>query len=363
MSDKEFTNALNNAIIDSHPTLLEQLNESQMIEHLQKLQNTPNTPNTPNTQEINPSSDTSSTGQRRRSLTGATSSTTPPSFNIDTLVGFCKEKGFIFPSSEIYGGIKGFFDYGHYGVQLKRNIIDAYFSFFVTKRENIISQDGSIISNPNVWKASGHVDKFNDPILITRSNLKYRADHFLEETMNISTEGMTNEKIFEIIQSNNLKYGGDDIVSVEHMNLMFASQTGAPSVSSVSSASSTSLNPYNVGKTQSNDNTVYLRPETCQNIFCNAKYLANVNRLSLPFGITQIGKVFRNEIAPKNFIFRCREFEQMEMEYFFNPSTECIELSAKHKTFGIECKFANGITQFVELNTLLGKNIDFDHHV
>lgn len=303
-----------------------------MIEQLQK--NTPN--NTP--------------------ITPITLSDTP-TFNIDTIVGFCKEKGFIFPSSEIYGGIKGFFDYGHYGVQLKRNIIDAYFSFFVTKRENIISQDGSIISNPNVWKASGHVDKFSDPILITK-NLKYRADHFLEEMLNVSTEGMTNQKIFDLIKSNNLKYAGEDIISVENMNLMFASQTGAPSNPSNPSNPSTVSTHLN-----NNDNTVYMRPETCQNIFCNAKYLANVNRLSLPFGITQIGKVFRNEIAPKNFIFRCREFEQMEMEYFFNPSTECTDITDKHKKIIIVCKFANDVSQLIHLQDLLNLNLLNSHHL
>ncbi len=210
---------------------------------------------------------------------------------------YCKDKGFVFPSSEIYGGISGFFDYGHLGVQLKKNIVDSYWRNFVLKNENIISQDGSIISHPRVWKASGHTENFSDPIIYTK-NHRYRADHFIEESLNIPADGMSVEEITAIIEAKKLKYQGEEITSVESKNLMLSTTVGTETLA-------------------------YLRPETCQAIFCNAKYLATINRLNLPFGIVQIGKAFRNEIALRNFIFRCREFEQMEMEYFFDPLTVC----------------------------------------
>jgi glycyl-tRNA synthetase len=228
---------------------------------------------------------------------------------------YCKDKGFVFPSSEIYGGISGFFDYGHLGVQLKKNIIDSYWRNFVLKNENIISQDGSIISHPRVWAASGHIENFSDPIICTK-NHRYRADHFIEESLNIAADGLSVEEIQNLIRKNNLKYLGEEIISVERKNLMLSTNVG----------------------TETGNNT-YLRPETCQAIFCNAKYLANVERLTIPFGIVQIGKAFRNEIAPRNFIFRCREFEQMEMEYFFDPFSKCDK--PINLELPVQCLFSN----------------------
>ena len=218
--------------------------------------------------------------------------------DLQEFTAYCKSKGFVFPSSEIYGGLSGFFDYGHLGTLLKKNIIDSYWRNFVLKHENIIGQDASIISNPTVWHASGHVEQFADPIIITK-NHRYRADHFVEEKLNIPTDGLSVEQLMTLIEENDLKYEGEKVISVERKNLMLTTYVG------------TSTEP------------AYLRPETCQAIFCNAKYLANMERLSLPFGICQVGKAFRNEIAPRNFIFRCREFEQMEMEYFFDPFSKC----------------------------------------
>ena len=273
--------------------------------------------------------------------------------SLEQIISYCKSKGYIFPSSEIYGGIKGFFDYGHVGVQLKKNIIDSYFSNFVWRNDNIIAQDGSIISNPNVWKASGHVDMFDDPILITENNKKERADHFIEETLKIPADGMSTDEIMKLIRDNNLTYEGEKIVRVEKMNLMFSSKM------------SKIVDEKNEKKDEKKDDgLVYLRPETCQNIFCNAKYLAEINRLSLPFGIVQVGKVFRNEIAPRNFIFRCREFEQMEMEYFYNPNKECSSiLTEDHLQFNIDCKFASSVTENINLSLLKDRKLVNDCHL
>jgi glycyl-tRNA synthetase len=246
---------------------------------------------------------------------------------------YCKDKGFVFPSSEIYGGISGFFDYGFKGVQLKKNIIDSYWRNFVLKNENIIGQDGSIISHPRVWSASGHVENFSDPIIHTK-NHRYRADHFIEDELCIPADGMSDQDIRDLIKLNNLTYEGEEIISVERKNLMLSTS---------------------VGTGTETGNLTYLRPETCQTIFCNAKYLANVERLTLPFGIVQIGKAFRNEISPRNFIFRCREFEQMEMEYFYDPFSKCsknIELNLSVKCLLSESNKTEDIT-FQELIVII----------
>jgi glycyl-tRNA synthetase len=262
---------------------------------------------------------------------------------MEMLVGYCKEKGFVFQSSDIYGGLGGFFDYGHLGTQLKRNILSEYWKYFVLKRENIIGQDSSIISNPTVWKASGHLDNFDDPIIITSpSKLTARADHFIEEKLKICVDGLSCDKLLEIIKENNLKYEGETVDTVTKKNLMFSTITGT---------------------SDSTQQTVYLRPETCQAIFCNARLLANINRLSLPFGIAQVGKAFRNEISPKNFIFRCREFEQIEMEFFHNPSVPCESITDKHTNFEIGCLFANNISENIRLGTLLDKKLLSDYHL
>ena len=333
--------------------------------------------------------------------------THPNHTTLEQIISYCKSKGYIFPSSDIYGGIKGFFDYGHVGVQLKKNIIDSYFSNFVWRNENIIAQDGSIISNPNVWKASGHVDMFDDPVLITENGKKERADHFIEETLKIPADGMSTNEIFKLIKDNNLTFEGEKVIGIEKMNLMFSTKISKISVdkktSSPESLNETkireiafdlwkkrgcpigspdidwkkaqtmleeSTNNHKHQKQQENkhqndsDNIAYLRPETCQNIFCNAKYLAEINRLALPFGIVQVGKVFRNEIAPRNFIFRCREFEQIEMEYFYNPNKECPGLlTDEHLNFNVDCKFSSNVTENIQLSELKNRQLVNDYHL
>jgi glycyl-tRNA synthetase len=222
---------------------------------------------------------------------------------IEELASFCKKKGFVFQAGEIYGGLAGFFDFGPLGVELKNNIKREYWKKFVHKREDIFGQDGSIITNPKVWKASGHVETFGDMLLTTKdTKTKLRADHFIEDELKIPGDTLTPKEIEELIVKNNLKFKGEDFeLPIQFFSGMLQTQIGA-----------------DITK----QNTAYLRPETAQSIFPNFRIIADVSRGTLPFGITQIGKAYRNEISPRDFIFRCREFEQIEMEYFFNPQTK-----------------------------------------
>ncbi|MFW6220584.1 MAG: glycine--tRNA ligase [Nanoarchaeota archaeon] len=222
--------------------------------------------------------------------------------SIEELSTFCKKKGFVYQSSEIYGGISGFFDFGNLGVELNNNIKSYWWKTFVKNRDDIFGMDGSIITNRKVWEASGHVDNFMDLIITcSKCNEKIRADHFIEDTLKIPTDGFSAEKINELILKNNLKCFkcGGKFKQVNDFNLMFK----------------TTIGPKN-----NNDNISYLRPETAQLIFTNFKLIADNNRAKLPFGIAQIGKAFRNEISPRDFLFRAREFEQMEIEYFIHPN-------------------------------------------
>jgi glycyl-tRNA synthetase len=220
--------------------------------------------------------------------------------SLKDITNFCKRKGFVFQAAQIYGGLSGFFDFGPLGCELKNNIKELYWKKFIQKRADMVGQDGSIITNPTVWKASGHVDCFADLVLTTKdTKTKLRADHFIEDELKISTDGMKAVEIQELIDKHNLKYNGEGFEPIEDFNLMFKTQIGAKTDSS---------------------SIAYLRPETCQSIFPNFKLIYEGQRLKLPFGIAQIGKAFRNEISPRDFIFRVREFEQGEIEYFFNPN-------------------------------------------
>lgn len=236
--------------------------------------------------------------------------------SIEDMATFCKKKGFIFQAAEIYGGLSGFFDFGPLGVELKNNLKSLYWKKFVQKKEDIFGQDGSIITNPKVWKASGHLDTFGDLLLTTKdSKTKLRADHFIEDELNILADGMSSEDIMNLIKKHDLKYNGEEFLDIKMFRGMFETQVGADA---------------------SKDTTAYLRPETAQSIFPNFRIIADTSRAKLPFGIAQIGKAFRNEISPRDFIFRCREFEQMELEYFYNSDSECKEFSEKHKNTKIQ---------------------------
>jgi len=204
----------------------------------------------------------------------------PDAQRMEKIVSLCKRRGFIFQSSEIYGGLNGCWDYGPLGVELKRNLKNYWWRVMVHERENIVGMDGSILMNRAVWKASGHEDTFTDPMVDCRScKARLRADQVIDKK--------------GIQQCPNC--GGKDLTAPRAFNLMFKTFVGA---------------------TEDESSVTYLRPETAQSIFVQFKNVLEVSRKKLPFGIAQIGKAFRNEINPRNFTFRSREFEQMELEYF-----------------------------------------------
>src|SRR6266851_5181690 len=199
---------------------------------------------------------------------------------MEKIVSLCKRRGFIFQSSEIYGGLNGLWDYGPLGVELKRNLKNYWWRVMVHERDDVVGMDGSILMNRAVWKASGHEDTFTDPMVDCRScKARLRADQIVEK------KGAKQCPVC----------GGKDLTEPRSFNLMFKTYMGA---------------------TEDESSVTYLRPETAQAIFVQFKNVLDVSRKKLPFGIAQIGKAFRNEINPRNFTFRSREFEQMELEYF-----------------------------------------------
>lgn len=218
---------------------------------------------------------------------------------IDELATFCKRKGFVYPNSEIYGGMSGFFDYGPLGVELKNNIKQEWWKAHVQSRQDIVGIDGSIITHPKVWEASGHVSNFTDIMAkCGKCGNSVRADHIVEEKTKSSTAGMSAQQLQQLIGKHGVRCprcGSDDFSVSKPFNLMFTTT---------------------VGPSEGREATAYLRPETAQLIFADFKLVQENARMKLPFGIAQVGKAFRNEIAPRDFLFRCREFEQMEVEYF-----------------------------------------------
>ena len=218
---------------------------------------------------------------------------------MDRIVSLAKRRGFIWQGSEVYGGMRGTWDYGPLGLALKRKIMNEWWEFFVENREDMFGVDAAIIMNPKVWKASGHAATFADPLVEDlKTGERYRADHLLKDA-GIEAEGLSNEKITEIIREKGLKSPkGNDLSDVRSFNMMF--QT-------------------NVGAVVNENSVAYLRPETAQGIFTNYKNVVDAFYPILPFGLAQQGKAFRNEISPRDFVFRSREFEQMEIEYFVKP--------------------------------------------
>ena len=229
---------------------------------------------------------------------------------IDELANFCKAKGFIFRSSDIYGGLSGFWDFGPLGIELFNNLKQEWWNFFVKKREDIVGMEGSIISHPKTWKASGHLDSFSDLIIYDKKTKKnFRVDHLIEEVLNKKVEGLKKDNILKVIKDNKDKFenaGYDLDDKVEDINLMFKTSIGA-------------LEPI----------TAYLRGETAQGMFLDFKLIQQTSRQQLPFGIAQIGSCFRNEIAPRDFLFRSREFHIGEIEFFIHPEEKKCELLTK----------------------------------
>jgi glycyl-tRNA synthetase len=230
----------------------------------------------------------------------------PHTVTMDKIVAFCKRRGFVYQSSEIYGGIRSSYDYGPLGVEMKRNIKEEWWRRMVHMREDMVGLDSAIIMHPKVWEASGHTLTFNDMLVESRtSKRRYRADHLIEDATGIDAEGLSPEQLTKIIQEDERVKdpvdGGRDFAPVRPFNLMFETY---------------------MGPVKTPENLAYLRPETAQGIFVNFKNVLQTSRVKVPFGIAQIGKSFRNEITPGNFIFRTREFEQMEMEFFVEPGTD-----------------------------------------
>lgn len=218
---------------------------------------------------------------------------------MEDVISLCKRRGFIYQGSDVYGGLSGTWDYGPLGVQLKRNIMNLWWRMFVDERDDIYGVDAAILMNPKVWKASGHVDTFVDPLCEdTVNHRRYRTDHILKDN-EVDADGLMMEQMDEVIAERGIKSpDGNPLSKSRTFNMMFKTSVGA---------------------TENEDSVAYLRPETAQGIFTNFKNVVDSFYPDLPFGIAQQGKAFRNEIAPRDFVFRSREFEQMEIEYFVNP--------------------------------------------
>ena len=242
------------------------------------------------------------------------------------IISHCKEYGFVFPSSEIYDGLQAVYDYGQWGSELKKNIKDYWWKSMTQLHENIVGIDAAIFMHSTTWKASGHVDNFNDPMIDNKDSKKrYRVDHLIEghgdelrvagkdkeaEALLVEMDKLLAKDDFDglkkLIVDNKIKCpisGTSNWTDIRQFNLMFSTQMG-----SVTS--------------EDENNVVYLRPETAQGIFVNFLNVQKTGRMKIPFGIAQIGKAFRNEIVARQFIFRMREFEQMEMQFFIRPGTQ-----------------------------------------
>ena len=218
---------------------------------------------------------------------------------MEDIISLCKRRGFIYQGSDVYGGLSGTWDYGPLGVQLKRNIMNLWWRRFVDERDDMYGVDAAILMNQKVWQASGHVDTFVDPLCEdTVNHRRYRTDHILKDN-GVDADGMTMEQMDAVIAERGIKSPDGNLLSTSRtFNMMFKTHVGA---------------------TESDDSISYLRPETAQGIFTNFKNVVDSFYPNLPFGIAQQGKAFRNEIAPRDFVFRSREFEQMEIEYFVDP--------------------------------------------
>lgn len=230
--------------------------------------------------------------------------------SMEKLVSLCKNRGYIYPGSEIYGGLANTWDYGPLGVEYKNNIKKAWWKKFVQQSRYNVGLDCAILMNPKTWEASGHIGGFSDPLIDCKQcHSRFRADKLIEQyahdnKLDIKTDGMPNDKIIETLNKYNIccpKCGKHDFTDIRQFNLMFKTFQGV---------------------TEDTQSVVYLRPETAQGIFVNFKNVLRTSRKKMPFGIAQIGKSFRNEITPGNFIFRTREFEQMELEFFCKPDED-----------------------------------------
>ena len=224
---------------------------------------------------------------------------------MDKIVALCKNRGFVYPGSEIYGGLANTWDYGPLGVALKNNIKNAWLKKFVQQNKYNVGLDSAILMNPQTWVASGHLGGFSDPLMDCKEcKTRHRADNLIEDFDGTNVAGWTNEEMMNYIKEKEIpcpNCGKHNFTDIRQFNLMFKTFQGV---------------------TEDSKNEIYLRPETAQGIFVNFSNIQRTSRKKVPFGVAQIGKSFRNEITPGNFIFRIREFEQMELEFFCKPGTD-----------------------------------------
>ena len=269
--------------------------------------------------------------------------TAPQTVGMDELIALCRRRGFVFQSSEIYGGINGFFDYGPLGTELRKNIKDAWWRDMVHRREDVVGVDCSIIMHPKVWQASGHVEGFSDPMVDCReSKMRYRADQLFFAPVAVDGEtigyvsvledaAMEEEaarKAAELKRKLAVQGGMEPLRLRDYTEADPSEYDLIPSPATGKPGSLTPPRDFNlmfetnVGAIRDDSSRAYLRPETAQGIFCEFRNIVDTGRVKVPFGIAQVGRSFRNEITPRNFIFRSREFEQMEMEYFISPDED-----------------------------------------
>ncbi len=251
--------------------------------------------------------------------------------SMDKIVSLCKSRGYVYPGSEIYGGLANTWDYGPLGAAFKKNVKDAWWKKFIQESKYNVGLDSAILMNPKTWEASGHIGGFSDPLIDCREcKSRFRADKLIEEyafTNKIDikvSDGMSDEQLINIIKENNIvcpKCGKLNYTDIRKFNLMFKTFQGV---------------------TEDSAAVVYLRPETAQGIFVNFKNVARTSRKKIPFGIGQIGKSFRNEITPGNFTFRTREFEQMELEFFCKPG-EDIKWFEYWRSYAVEFLYSLGM--------------------
>ena len=229
---------------------------------------------------------------------------------MEKMVNLCKSRGYIFPGSEIYGGLANSWDYGPLGVEYKNNVKKAWMKKFIQETKYNVGLDAAILMNPKTWVASGHVGGFSDPLIDCKScKTRHRADKLIEQWAHdngkdMIADGMSDEEMLEFMKKNHIKCpkcGEENFTDIRKFNLMYKTYQGV---------------------TEDSTSELYLRPETAQGIFVNFRNVARTSRKKIPFGIAQIGKSFRNEITPGNFTFRTREFEQMELEFFCKPGTD-----------------------------------------
>ena len=225
--------------------------------------------------------------------------------SMDQIVALCKGRGFVYPGSEIYGGLSNTWDYGPLGVEFKNNVKRAWHKKFVQESPYNVGLDAAILMNPQTWVASGHVGGFSDPLMDCKDcKARHRADKLIEDADGVTADGWSNEEMFQYIKEHNIKCpacGSTNFTEIRKFNLMFKTFQGV---------------------TEDSKSELFLRPETAQGIFVNFANIQRTTRKKIPFGVAQIGKSFRNEITPGNFTFRTREFEQMELEFFCKPDTD-----------------------------------------